>query len=128
MIEATETTVITPMITPSSVRKLRSLCVPRAVVAMRRVSMGCRDDGMSGRRDVERGSGYLPSSRLLVILSLLLFPHLSPVLQFAQRLERPGHDLLAFLEAGEDLDVALAGEAGGDGDELHRAILVEEHP
>ena len=39
MIETTAMTVITPMITPSSVRKLRSLFVVSAPAAMRRVSM-----------------------------------------------------------------------------------------
>src|SRR5215208_563287 len=104
MMDTTETTVITPMITPSSVRKLRSLCVLSAAAAIRMVSK-------------------LP---LLRPFLLLLF-HLRSVLDLAQRAERAGDDLLAFLQAGRDLDVRFAGEAGRHGYELHGAAVIDEH-
>ena len=59
------------------------------------------------------------------ILLLQLF-HLRPVLQLPQRAEGAGHDLLSFLRAAHELDGAVAGEAGLDRLEFHRAGLVDE--
>src|SRR5450759_1657382 len=107
MIETTEITVMTPMITPSSVRKLRSLCVFRAAAAIRIVSIGP------------------PVLTLLRSVALLLF-HLRAVLDLAQRAERAGHDLLTFFQAAFDLDVVVAGEAGLHGREFHLAAVVDK--
>src|SRR5687767_11245934 len=98
MMETTDTTVITPMITPRSVRKLRSLCVPRAEAAMRRVSMtvaSCELPVASERLCSQRATG---NSQLCLrfLLLFLLLRHLRSILQLAQGLERAGDDLLPF--------------------------------
>src|SRR6476620_9125228 len=100
MIETTAMTVITPMITPSSVRKLRSLFVVSAPAAMRRVSIvfGCRVSGV-GRPELA-----LLISACLVVLFFLLLLDLAAVLDLAQCAEGAGDDLLAFLRAADDLD------------------------
>src|ERR1700675_845752 len=104
MIETTETTVATPMMTPSSVRKDRSLLRRRACRATAKTSRS----GMSAR-----GAGGLRA--LLLLLDL----HLVPLLQRPQRLEGAGHDLLAGRESVHDLDLQLAGQAELDRKELH---------
>src|SRR6266540_1230749 len=95
MIETTETTVATPMMTPRSVRKDRSLLRRKACRATAKTS----PKGMSAR-----GAGGLRS-----LLFLLDF-HLVPLLQRPQRLEGTGHDLLAGSEPAGDLDFQFAGQ------------------
>src|SRR6266542_6191299 len=103
MIETTETTVATPMMTPRSVRKDRSLLRRRA----------CSATAKTSPRDMSaRGAGGLRS--LLLVLDF----HLVPLLQRAQRLEGAGHDLLAGRNPAGHLDLQLAGQA-----ELHRQEL-----
>ena len=46
------------------------------------------------------------------------------VLEGAQSLVGAGHDLVAFLQTGEHLDVGGAGDAGGDGNELGAELSV----
>src|SRR5580658_2512812 len=46
------------------------------------------------------------------------------VLERAQRLERAGHNLLSFVEAGQDFDVGGAGDAGSDGNKLGTQLSV----
>src|SRR5258708_7657916 len=130
MMETTAMTVITPMITPSSVRKLRSLCAESAPAAMRSVSMriGCRLSVVGGN---SRAQCFLALSATRTcsphpILLLRHLLHLRSVLDLAQRAERAGHDLLAFLCAADELDGAVAGEAGLDRLEFHRAVLNDE--
>src|SRR6266849_2991399 len=136
MIETTETTVATPMITPRRVRKLRSWLVVSAPAAMRIVSM-CKDrppltrasrtlSPHRGERDGVRGDalGLFP---LLLLFFFLLF-HLRPIVDVAQRFERAGDDLLARAQTADNLDRALAGKSGLDRDECRRAVLVEEDP
>src|SRR6266545_1090229 len=103
MIETTETTVATPMMTPRRVRKDRSLLRRKACRATARTS----PRGMSAR-----GAGGLRS------LLLLLDFHLVPLLQRPQRLEGAGHDLLAGSEPAGDLDFQFAGQAELDRKEL----------
>src|SRR5437764_14095049 len=110
MMETTEITVITPMMTPRSVRKLRSLLIVSAPAAMRIVSMSLTARGL--RR---------------AVLRILLFLHLRAVFDLAQRAERSRHDLLSFGNAAHDLDRVVAGEAGLHRRELHRAVAMDEH-
>src|SRR5713226_5987308 len=104
MIETTETTVATPMMTPRSVRKDRSLLRRRACRATAKSS----PKGMSAR-----GSGGA---------FLLLHLHAIPLLQRPQRLEGAGHDFLAPREPAGDFDLQLACEAQLDGEELRLPV------
>src|SRR5438128_6783506 len=104
MIETTETTVATPMMTPRSVRKDRSLLRRRACSATAKSS----PRGISARRS---GGAFL-----------LLHLHAIPLLQRPKRLEGTGHDLLAPGEPAGDLDLQLAGETQLDREELRLPV------
>src|ERR1051325_7377247 len=108
MTETTATTVITPMITPSSVRKLRRRWRRSASAAMRSVSMSA-----------------LRLFLLLLFRLLLGDAHLLPVLDLPQRAERSGDDLRPFADAAGQLDLRLAGDARRHRDELHLQLLVQ---
>src|SRR5712691_3635178 len=107
MMESTETTVITPMITPSRVSPERSLFRRRAWREMLKSS----DSRMAsiGRGRLRRAGAF----RLGGLLLLLRHP-LDPVavLDLAQGLEGPRDDLLAGLRALHHLDHQLAREPG----------------
>src|SRR5688500_6021070 len=129
MIETTATTVITPMMTPRSVRKLRSLCVLRAVAAMRMVSIaGCRLLALGKcRRPAPESRPPRAESRSGFLLLFLLLFHLRAVFDLAQCLEGACDDFLAFFQPGDDLDVALAGEARLHDGKFRLPVLADEH-
>src|SRR5512144_499478 len=103
MIDTTETTVATPMMTPRSVRKDRSLLRRRA----------CSATAKTSPRDISAcGAGGLRS--LLLVLDFRLVP----LLQHAQRLEGAGHDLLTGRNPAGHFDLQLAGQAELDRQEL----------
>src|SRR6266481_5399037 len=108
MIETTETTVATPMMTPRSVRKERSLWRRSA----------CRSTARTSPSSISAGGA--PGLRPLL---LLLDLDLVALLERPQRLERAGQDLLALREPARDLDLELAGQAELDGKELRFPLL-----
>src|SRR5687768_13259298 len=113
--DTTPTSVATPMMMPSRVRKLRRRLARIACTASR------------GRSDVNIMTR--PGGRLLVVLLLLLLRlHRVARLQRAQRLEGPLDQGLAARKPGEDLQRQLAEQPGLDGLELRLAAVVQEHP
>src|SRR5206468_5646521 len=121
MTERTETTVITPMITPKRVSPDRSLFRRRAwsETASSSEKPMAPSPG-SGR------PGALPLGGLLLLLRHLL--HAIAVLELAQRLEGPGHDLLARGDPGDQLDHQLSRDPGLDGREDHLAVAQRVDP
>src|SRR5262249_33167163 len=110
MIETTETTVITPMMTPRSVRNDRSLCRRSAATATAKRSAKLISPGR-GRRSLARAlRGFLDR-------------HAVAFLERPQRLEGAGHDLAALFEALHDFDHELAADPGFDPQELNLRIL-----
>src|SRR5262245_63749883 len=104
---------MTPRITPSSVRKVRSLCAPSAETATRRISSG------------------LTSSRSFLLVDLgqrVVHDDGVSVLELAQGLEGAGHDLLASREPRQDLDIELPVDPRLDGRELRLPALQHEDP
>src|SRR5687768_17839190 len=96
MTETTPTSVATPMMMPSSVRKLRSRFARIAESASR------------GRSSVSITGACSRSGRAWrVALLLLLGLHGVVRFQLAQRLEGPDDQRLAALEAGDDLQREL---------------------
>src|SRR5262249_16135492 len=140
MIDITPMSVVTEMMTPRSVRNERSLCDQSVSSAMR---AGSRQKTRSDDRNVvarfrdsltrslivgsakalgrgaEAGLGGpdrgLAASRGRLVLLALHLTHFGQVLHLAQHLEAAGHDLVAFLDAIENLDLRDAGDAS-----LHR--------
>src|SRR5215831_695223 len=110
MIEATATTVVTPMMMRRRVRKLRSVCA--------------RMESKAARSSSRESTSHLRRSRLV---GLLLADGVAG-LQLAQVLERTGHEGLPFLEAVQDLDRQLAGQPGLDRPERRLPSLHDEHP
>src|SRR4029450_13434611 len=98
--DTTPTSVATPMMMPSSVRKLRNRFARIACSASR------------GRSSASITSGSSSSRRVLsVVLLLLLRLHGVVGLQLAQRLEGPDDQRLAALEPGHHLQRKLGQEA-----------------
>src|SRR5512143_4375600 len=115
MTDRTETTVMTPMITPRRVRPDRSLCRRRASTTMGNSSRyRIAGSGRAGPLGVER-------------LLLLLGHHRDAiaVLDRPQGLEGTRDDLLTRLHAVPYLDRQLAGQARPDLREARLAVLQE---
>src|SRR5258708_7125393 len=122
MTERTETTVITPMITPSRVSPDRSLfrrnaCSETANISENRMTCFLLRSGRPGA---------LPFGGLLLLLRHLL--HAIAVLDLAQRLEGTGDDLFARGNAGDHLDHQLARDPGLDGREGRLALAQRVDP
>src|SRR5512143_368258 len=111
MTDTTATTVITPMMTPRSVRNERSLCAVTAFQATRRSSP------ISTRVRPSRFLRGFGSRRVV---------DLDPVsdLESAERLERPRDDLLAIREPLEDLGLQVGVDPGLDRPEIDDAALL----
>src|SRR5512141_2147317 len=122
MTERTETTVITPMITPRRVSPDRSLFRRSAWSEMANSSEKAM--APSARRSGRPGA--LPFGGLLLLLRHLL--HAIAVLDLAQRLEGTGHDLLARRDPGDHLDHQLSRDPGLDGREDHLALAQRVDP
>src|SRR5512141_125047 len=99
MTDTTATTVMTPMITPRSVRNERSLCAVTAFQATRRSSP--ISIAASGLLLVARGRGVVDL-------------HAVPDLELAERLERARHDLVALRETLDDLGLQVGVDSGLD--------------
>src|ERR1035441_3163843 len=112
MTATTATTVMTPMMTPRSVRNERSLCAVTAFQATRRSS----PISMSGLSS----SGFLfgvGTRRRVVDLDAV------SDLERAERLERPRDDLLAVREPLEDLGLQVGADPGLDRPKIDGAVL-----
>src|SRR6188768_464644 len=108
MIDVTATTL------PMMVRNDLSLLAQIACSAMLAASRNwCTLRTASGRRFGRR------AGHRVVDLHLVAF------LEVAHRRERPGDDFIAFLQALDDFEVFLAGDAGGHGRE--RRVVVDDH-
>src|SRR5512141_94329 len=103
MTATTATTVMTPMMTPRSVRNERSLCAVTAFQATRRSSP--ISISSSGLLAVRRGRGVVDL-------------HAVPDLELPERLERARDDLVALREALEDLGLEVGVDPGLDLAEL----------
>src|SRR5450759_3434717 len=115
MTATTATTVMTPMMTPRSVRNERSLCAVTAFQATRRSS----PISMSGLSS----SGFLlgvGSRHRVVDLDAV------PDLERAERLERPRDDFLAVREPLEDLGLQIGADARLDLPKVDRAVLLHD--
>src|SRR5512143_3197119 len=111
MTATTATTVITPMMTPRSVRNERSLCAATARQATRRSSSPTISPSSGARAAPARGRGVVDL-------------HLVPDAEHPEGLERSGDDLLPFLQPVDDLDGELRGDPGLHLPELHGAVLL----
>src|SRR5688572_3127499 len=117
MTETTPTSVATPMMMPSSVRKLRSRFARIACSASR------------GRSSASITCARSRSGRAWrVALLLLLGLHGIVGLQLAQRLEGTDDQRLAALEPGHHLQRQLAQEPRLQRLEARLAVLQQEHP
>src|ERR1017187_5307370 len=115
MTATTATTVMTPMMTPRSVRNERSLCAVTAFQATRRSS----PISMSGLSS----SGFLfgvGTRRRVVDLDAV------SDLERAERLERPRDDLLAVREPLEDLGLQVGADPGLDRPKIDGAVLFHD--
>src|SRR5450759_2076611 len=108
-------TVMTPMMTPRSVRNERSLCAVTAFPATRRsspISMWCFSS-----------SGFLrrvrPRDRVVDL-------HPVPDLERAERLERPRDDLFPVRQTLDDLDLQVGADTGLDLPEVDGPVLLHE--
>src|SRR5271169_7093268 len=115
MTATTATTVMTPMMTPRSVRNERSLC---AVIAFQatRTSSPISISGPSS-------SGFLfgvGTRRRVVDLDAV------SDLEGAERLERPRDDLLAVRETLENLGLQFGADPGLDRPEIDGAVLLHD--
>src|SRR5450759_3292623 len=108
-------TVMTPMMTPRSVRNERSLCAVTAFQATRRsspISMWCFSSSGFLRRVRPRGR----------VVDL----HPVPDLERTERLERPRDDLFAVRQALDDLHLQVGADTGLDLPEVDGPVLLHE--
>src|SRR5450830_806096 len=111
----TAMTVMTPMMTPRSVRNERSLCAVTAFQATRRsspISMWCFSSSGFLRRVRPRGR----------VVDL----HPVPDLERAERLERPRDDLFPVRQTLDDLDLQVGADTGLDLPEVDGPVLLHE--
>src|SRR5512140_129634 len=112
MTATTAMTVMTPMMTPRSVRNERSLCAVTAFQATRRSSPTSM--AVSGLlRGVRRGGRVVDF-------------HAVADLELAERLERAGDDLLAVRDALDDFRLEVRVDPRLDLAELDRPVLLDE--
>ena len=111
MTDTTATTVITPMMTPRSVRNDRSLWALMARQATRRSS----PFSIEGLRAL-----LVPRDGAVVDLHPVADP------EGAERAERPGDDLVPFLQPLDDLDLELGRDPGLHLPEVDLAVLVDD--